>query len=70
MKQLSIDNITYRIGTNAKENWNLLEKSKPTDILFHLRIRPKSFAWKFLLADCNHYLALFFCCISGSFKGF
>ena len=43
MKQLSIDNITYRIGTNAKENWNLLEKSKPTDILFHLSSFPSCY---------------------------
>ena len=31
------------VGSNAKENWNLLEESNPTDILFHLHSFPSCY---------------------------
>ena len=43
MKTLSINNTLCNIGSNAKENWELLEKSKGTDILFHLSSFPSCY---------------------------
>ena len=31
-----INNYTYYVGKNARENWNLLEAAEPFDIWFHL----------------------------------
>ena len=38
MKTITLENSNYQcfVGSNAKENWQLLDDSKPTDILFHL----------------------------------
>jgi predicted ribosome quality control (RQC) complex YloA/Tae2 family protein len=43
MKIFSINNIQCYIGSNADENWKLLENSKPTDILFHLSSFPSCY---------------------------
>jgi predicted ribosome quality control (RQC) complex YloA/Tae2 family protein len=32
----SIDSFVVHIGKSAKENWEILEESKPTDLWFHL----------------------------------
>lgn len=38
MKTIILENSDHQcsVGTNAKENWQLLSESNPTDILFHL----------------------------------
>ena len=43
MKTLTINNTLCNIGSNAKENWELLEKCKPTDVLFHLSSFPSCY---------------------------
>lgn len=34
--------LNYKIGTNAKENWKLIDESKQNDIWFHLDDYPSS----------------------------
>ena len=45
MKNFILENSDYQcfVGTNAKENWKLLEESNPTDILFHLHSFPSCY---------------------------
>ena len=43
MKFVIIKNSTYNIGSSAKENWELLDNSKPTDIFFHLKSFPSCY---------------------------
>lgn len=45
MKTITLDNSDYQcfVGSNAKENWKLLEDSKSTDILFHLHSFPSCY---------------------------
>jgi predicted ribosome quality control (RQC) complex YloA/Tae2 family protein len=48
MKQLSLyDNklelsLNYYIGENAKENWELIDKSKQNDVWFHVKDHPSA----------------------------
>lgn len=34
--------LTYMIGADAKDNWNLIDASDPDDIWFHLDLHPSS----------------------------
>jgi predicted ribosome quality control (RQC) complex YloA/Tae2 family protein len=43
MKELFINNIKTLIGSNAKENWKLLEDSKPNNLFFHLSSFPSCY---------------------------
>jgi predicted ribosome quality control (RQC) complex YloA/Tae2 family protein len=43
MKTISIQDMNCIIGSNAKENWELLDSSKPTNILFHLSSFPSCY---------------------------
>lgn len=45
MKTIILDNSDYQcfVGSNAKENWQLLSESNPTDIIFHLHSFPSCY---------------------------
>jgi predicted ribosome quality control (RQC) complex YloA/Tae2 family protein len=45
MKTITLENSNYQcfVGSNAKENWQLLSESNPTDILFHLHSFPSCY---------------------------
>lgn len=43
MKQLVINNINCKIGTNSEENWNLLENSNENHLFFHLSSFPSCY---------------------------
>ena len=49
MKQYTINHIIYKIGSNANENWNLLENSKPYHLFFHL----SSFPSCYTILECD-----------------
>ena len=36
MKETITNNITYIIGENAKDNWDILDKADQNDVWFHL----------------------------------
>lgn len=36
----TFDEVTYKVGKNAKENWDLIEKSEDDDIWIHLHDYP------------------------------
>jgi hypothetical protein len=36
MKTLIIEGFTFKLGENAKDNWNLLDECKPWFLFFHL----------------------------------
>ena len=40
---IKIENYEVEIGRNASENWNILDFSDPTDILFHLTCFPSPY---------------------------
>jgi predicted ribosome quality control (RQC) complex YloA/Tae2 family protein len=42
MKQLTINDVTYYIGTNAKDNFAVLDAGKPDDIWIHASNMPSS----------------------------
>ena len=43
MKYVYIDDIKYKIGRDAKDNWKLLDDSKPGDYFFHLSSFPSPY---------------------------
>ena len=45
MKTIALDNSDKQcfVGSNAKENWQLLSETNPTDILFHLHSFPSCY---------------------------
>lgn len=43
MKEVFIQNIKALIGSNANENWNILELSKPEYVFFHLSSFPSCY---------------------------
>lgn len=43
MKQLTIQGIKCKIGSNAIENWEILDKSKETYLFFHLTSFPSCY---------------------------
>ncbi len=49
MKEHIIDNIICKIGKNANENWELLDKAKDHHLLFHL----SSFPSCYVILECN-----------------
>lgn len=42
MKTFQQNNITYKVGTNAEENWHLISKANPADYWVHLDNVPSS----------------------------
>jgi predicted ribosome quality control (RQC) complex YloA/Tae2 family protein len=42
MKVFQNNNITYKVGTNADENWHLISKADPTEFWVHLDNVPSS----------------------------
>ena len=42
MKTFQHNNITFKVGTNADENWSLISKANPTDYWVHLEDIPSS----------------------------
>jgi predicted ribosome quality control (RQC) complex YloA/Tae2 family protein len=49
MKYIYIDNIKYKVGRNAKDNWKLLDESKPDEYFFHL----SSFSSGYVIVETN-----------------
>ena len=43
MKTIECDNITYKIGQNASENWKILDESNKDDVFFHLKSFPSCY---------------------------
>ena len=43
MKDIEIQGIKCKIGSNAIENWELLEKSKENNLFFHLSSFPSCY---------------------------
>ena len=43
MKSIQYETQTIRIGQTRRENWDLLEQSKGTDMLFHLSSFPSCY---------------------------
>ena len=43
MKEGKIQNINYKIGQNAVENWTIFENSKPSYLFFHLSSFPSCY---------------------------
>ena len=43
MKEVYIQNIKALIGSNAKENWNILDLSSPEYVFFHLAAFPSCY---------------------------
>jgi predicted ribosome quality control (RQC) complex YloA/Tae2 family protein len=39
-RMYSFDEVTYKVGKNAKENWDLIKKSENNDIWIHLHDYP------------------------------
>ena len=50
MKDLEIQGIKCKIGSNAIENWELLEKSKENNLFFHL----SSFPSCYVIYECEN----------------
>jgi predicted ribosome quality control (RQC) complex YloA/Tae2 family protein len=49
MKTFNFNNLNIKVGTSAKENWNILSESKPYHLFFHL----SSFPSCFVILECN-----------------
>ena len=49
MKIIKIEDITCRVGGNAKDNWEILTNSKDTDLFFHL----SSFSSPYVIAEVD-----------------
>ena len=49
MKNIYIDNINYKVGRSAKDNWELLDESKANDFFFHL----SSFSSPYVIVETN-----------------
>ena len=49
MKTFNFDNINIKLGTSAKENWNILSESEPYNLFFHL----SSFPSCYVILECN-----------------
>ena len=43
MKEVYIQDIKALIGSNAKENWNILDLANPDDVFFHLSSFPSCY---------------------------
>lgn len=43
MKTIDCDNIRYKIGQNASENWKILDESNKDDVFFHLKSFPSCY---------------------------
>lgn len=49
MKEFHIDNIVFKLGENAFENWDMLSHSKPWYLFFHL----SNFSSGFGILECE-----------------
>jgi len=49
MIETTVHNIPCKIGTSAKENWEILEKAKPCHFFFHL----SSFPSCYVILECD-----------------
>jgi predicted ribosome quality control (RQC) complex YloA/Tae2 family protein len=43
MKELTIGNVKCIVGSNAADNWDILDKSKPYNMFFHLSSFPSCY---------------------------
>ena len=51
MKELTVENIKIKIGSNSIENWKILDESTENNIFLHL----KSFPSCYVIIDCEQY---------------
>jgi predicted ribosome quality control (RQC) complex YloA/Tae2 family protein len=60
MKEIIINNIKCKIGSNALENWDLLDNSKENHIFFHLSSFPSCYVILEIEEDKNIDENIFF----------
>jgi predicted ribosome quality control (RQC) complex YloA/Tae2 family protein len=51
MKEFVVENIKIKVGSNAAENWKILDESSENNIFLHL----KSFPSCYVIIDCEEY---------------